>query len=297
MDVRKLKHTVRPRTVNQMGEIYAAAKQVLVLDSELQRASADSEDEISSAELLARLVCCSWMRRYWTLQEGALATRIAFLSASGLVTPLVPGEGTGFHINQWTFDALSSDILPGPYAYWWVAKFTGALFKDLLASLKGERTSRKAPVLPYLQRRFQTTLDDITCTLPRNLAGQDELGMFCNSLAYRNTTMKEDLPVIFANLLDISAFGILQTESSKRVQVLLQSLGRLPAEFLFNTGPRAETSMDSLYRWAPSAPSKTTIIQSQVHALTWSEAGDLEFSYNGQNEELAAVVLDGDTPR
>ncbi|RSL93704.1 hypothetical protein CEP52_013097 [Fusarium oligoseptatum] len=301
---------LKSMAINQMGEIYAAAKQVLVLDSELQRAQADSEDEISSTELLARLVCCSWMRRCWTLQEGALATRIAFLSSSGLVTPLVPRERENLLSTMTTEKLATMNIMPGPHVYWWAVSLFRSEGKQERDNQDGEAAARRAPVLSYLRLHFQETLDDITCTLPRDRGGEDELGMFCtvwNSLAYRNTTMKEDLPIIFANLLNINVFGILREDSPKRMQALLRSLDCLPIELLFNTGMPVDKGADSLYRWVPSAPSKIRMAESPIRALTWTKAGDLKFSYTERGlirlripttvreEDFMAIVLDGNT--
>ncbi|RSL85096.1 hypothetical protein CEP51_003521 [Fusarium floridanum] len=301
---------LKSMAINQMGEIYAAAKQVLVLDSELQRAQADSEDEISSTELLARLVCCSWMRRCWTLQEGALATRIAFLSSSGLVTPLVPRERENLLSTMTTEKLATMNIMPGPHVYWWAVSLFRSEGKQERDNQDGEAAARRAPVLSYLRHRFQETLDDITCTLPRDRGGEDELGMFCtvwNSLVYRNTTMKEDLPIIFANLLNINVFGILREDSPKRMQALLRSLDYLPIELLFNTGTPADKGADSLYRWVPSAPSKIRMAESPIRALTWTKDGDLKLSYTERGlirlripttvreEDFMAIVLDGNT--
>jgi len=57
-----------------MRRTYESARKVLVLDSELEVASIDTSPE----ELLMRISCCGWMRRLWTLQEGALAKELFF---------------------------------------------------------------------------------------------------------------------------------------------------------------------------------------------------------------------------
>lgn len=111
--------------------------------------------------------------------------------------------------------------------------------------------------------------------------------------------MKEDLPAIFANLLNINAFKILQEDPSRRMQALLRSLYSLPVELLFNKGPFAEVGMDSLSRWVPSFPSKFKMGRSKE--IRWTKDGDLEFSYLSYGHiregDFLAVVFGGDTPR
>ena len=55
--------------MSRMRKTYGNAWKVLVLDSELEVASMDTIPE----ECLMRITCSGWMRRLWTLQEGALA--------------------------------------------------------------------------------------------------------------------------------------------------------------------------------------------------------------------------------
>lgn len=68
--------------LNKMREPYERAKHVLVLDSYLQ--SVESK-LLSTLEIFARINCCSWMRRLWTLQEGKLGRSVWFQFADGAV--------------------------------------------------------------------------------------------------------------------------------------------------------------------------------------------------------------------
>ncbi|KAL9118922.1 MAG: hypothetical protein Q9187_004523 [Circinaria calcarea] len=58
----------RRLAIAKMAETYKKADQVLVLDLELQQALSTA----SRTELATRILCCSWMRRLWTLQEAVL---------------------------------------------------------------------------------------------------------------------------------------------------------------------------------------------------------------------------------
>jgi hypothetical protein len=87
-------HTrLRMKAINMMDLIYAGASQVLVLDSELRQIRGGNQQvrtvgegllhqcfvnlEVPERrrlnEVLAHVLCCNWMGRAWTLQEGVLA--------------------------------------------------------------------------------------------------------------------------------------------------------------------------------------------------------------------------------
>lgn len=69
--------------MQHMREPYQQAMHVLVLDSYLQ--STNSMD-LAPLEIFARIQCCSWMQRLWTLQEGRLGKSVFFKFADGMVS-------------------------------------------------------------------------------------------------------------------------------------------------------------------------------------------------------------------
>ena len=74
---------LRMKAINKMDAVYAHARGVLVLDSEIQRLSIK---ETHASELLGRLAYSSWMGRSWTLQEGAIGRATYFQCADGAMT-------------------------------------------------------------------------------------------------------------------------------------------------------------------------------------------------------------------
>ena len=74
---------LRTKAINKMDAVYAHAREVLVLESEIQRLNIK---ETHPCELLARLAYSSWMGRSWTLQEGAIGRATYFQCADGAMT-------------------------------------------------------------------------------------------------------------------------------------------------------------------------------------------------------------------
>jgi hypothetical protein len=71
----------RTKAIARMRRTYEDAATVLVLDSSLQQLSLQN----SHVELLLQIVASPWFTRLWTLQEGALARRLAFTFRDGVM--------------------------------------------------------------------------------------------------------------------------------------------------------------------------------------------------------------------
>ncbi|KAF4632702.1 hypothetical protein G7Y89_g5424 [Cudoniella acicularis] len=65
---------IHKKAINQMRDIYANSERVLVLDAELMASPADCSYE----EINMRILCSTWIRRFWTIQEAVLAKRLIF---------------------------------------------------------------------------------------------------------------------------------------------------------------------------------------------------------------------------
>ncbi|SPO01211.1 uncharacterized protein DNG_03958 [Cephalotrichum gorgonifer] len=309
---------VRVKAINQMAQVYAMASQVFVLDSELQRIKADTSKPFHDLEVLARLACCPWMFRCWTLQEGAIANKLVVRCAGGVFTPLLPLRKKR--------DAF--DFPPGPAIYYWGWKMMRVMHRHITATTEAPIAARAAPIGTHVRYRLQETLSYVTGILQRGNTGhrvfgqagpESQLNSFCrvwSNLAYRNTTMTEDLPAIFANLLDLNAYPILQTPPCDRMLALLRSIKILPVDLLFNTGPRRFAALDNDLRWIPSEPSQVKMCGSKGDfdgwgqipfsmmgfrealktdyngRLRWTEGGHLEFS-SGPVHDFALVMVKG----
>lgn len=105
-----------------MAAIYAGARNVLVIDSELQ--SIDSKS-LKPKETGLAVFCSPWMTRSWTLQERALGVDVYLRFKDGLV-PLatlgVCAELAGSILAQglwkWDVDRLESDSKTDIFSIW-----------------------------------------------------------------------------------------------------------------------------------------------------------------------------------
>lgn len=77
-------HNVQDRrlALGNMAKYYSEASCVLVLDADLMACSTT----VSPDELLMRISLSTWMRRLWTLQEGALAKQLYFQFKDGVAS-------------------------------------------------------------------------------------------------------------------------------------------------------------------------------------------------------------------
>jgi hypothetical protein len=78
--VHMLRKACRDRAISEMREIYRAADQVLVLDSDIQKIDGGGRHE-----KLYRIQLSNWMTRLWTLQEGISNTNTYFQTKNAAI--------------------------------------------------------------------------------------------------------------------------------------------------------------------------------------------------------------------
>ena len=76
--------SLRANAINKMDLIYAGARDVLVLDPELQKISLEG---VPQEETSAHILCSPWMTRCWTLQEARLSSNWYAQFADGIFDP------------------------------------------------------------------------------------------------------------------------------------------------------------------------------------------------------------------
>ena len=212
----------------QMKRTYAKAHKTLILDSALY--SYDSQD-LSAAELQARILTCGWMRRLWTLQEMALASDPWVQFQDGpLSLRKIVDQLRKLHDENLNHRHLVQDV--------WLGS------KPL--TLSRYHSPRGAPELDLLDRALShrnttVALDEALCIA---------------------TLMNLDV----SKILPLSS----EEERMCKVWDLLASAnnGSLPRNMVFLDGVKLDRRG---YRWAPSTllPAGERYLNPQIRTLRW----------------------------
>ena len=132
----------RNAAIASMQSIYSRAIRVLVLDAELMQSSMNS----SSEEKLTRIICSTWIRRLWTLQEAILARSLYFQFSGESVIIVDPSPNE--NLNEEFYDNEIG---------WFCEEFD---FKWRKASAKTPPLDRIAKVWMSLKSRATSKIDD-----------------------------------------------------------------------------------------------------------------------------------------
>ena len=260
---------LRMKAINKMDAVYAHAREVLVLDSEIQRLSIK---ETHPCEVLARLAYSSWMGRSWTLQEGAIGRATYFQCADGAMT--LQRSRLDFTRQSLLSTAfLRLRELPSIVRHRATKiKFSESAISQCVGHDRVENFSLKM-LLNSLHRVFhEAEISDIDhgAYLPKDLELAAFVG-FWNELAHRSTTKPEDMFAIFANLLDFNAGQIINLPQVERMKAILWSCRKIPFSLLFNAGPRINDGESQRDRWVPAAPKGSKLTMSP--SLKFAEDG------------------------
>ena len=257
---------LRMKAINKMDAVYAHAREVLVLDSEIQGLRIK---ETHPCELLARLAYSSWMSRSWTLQEGAIGRATYFQCADGAMT--LQRSRTDF-AQQITL----STAFPGLRELRSLIRhrtrkinFSESAISQSVGHERVEDFSLKM-LLDSLNRglhKASTGYGASTSWRPYGVHDLDRRDLVSfvgvwNELNDRSTTKPEDTFAIFANLLDFNAGQIMNLPQKERMKAIIWSSGKIPLSLLFNTGPRFDDGESHRDRWVPAIPKGSKLTES-----------------------------------
>ena len=271
---------LRIRAINKMDAVYAHAREVLVLDMEVQRLSIS---DTHPSELMARLAWSSWMGRSWTLQEGAIGRATYFQCADGAVTLERPRSyfvqqslpllvilgirGVCSIIRHRATKINVSEIAIGQTkGHGRVENFS---LKVLLNALRRGRDARVEPNM------------SMTGLVPEGI----QLDSFVNvwkELTERSTTKPEDMFAIFANLLDYNAGQIIKLPQNDRMRAILWSSDKIPFSLLYNKGLRVDGSGSHRDRWVPIVPKGSKLTKNP----------SLKFAEDGHSFRLSDITTE-----
>lgn len=262
---------LKGEAMRNMALIYSSPVQVLVLDAELQMCSTENKDAV---ELLARIVCSSWMTRARTSAEGVLAREVVFqfkdmaIDPVGSWSPL--GEDPklstsirfpkGKHYRK-IYKALFGSLWNG-LRQGWKGLVTPRMYGSASISFPTARASPNEPIL--------TESNEYCRELPKNPPGTliptknmevyrvNQLVDAWNELAFRTTTRPEDIRVILSSLLDfnfdpITKGGLLEDF----IEAIIFSFDMLPVSLLYNSGKRRNRDSAPNNGWVPIELSKS----------------------------------------
>jgi len=226
---------LRQRAINQMAAIYASAKSVLVLDSEIEGLQISPGKE---HELISSLPGCAWAGRCWTLQEGAFTTgSIYFRCADRAICPFeIRRSGSRGHLSRMRLDETSTH-----------ASKTSSeciLRSSLLSNILGQFT-KDIKVLNDYNRPKQT----------ERPADKGDFIVIWNALSSRSTSQKEDTYAMLASLLRFNTHYIARLPSpAARMKAIISTLKKVPLSLLYNQGPRDRSNELHYDRWVPTLP-------------------------------------------
>ncbi|KAF4624974.1 hypothetical protein G7Y89_g13195 [Cudoniella acicularis] len=309
-DVNHLKH----EAIDKMAFIYAGASATLVLDSELHQRGVDLDRSGSDVDLLGKILCSTWMRRCWTLQEGALTKKAFFQCRNGVVSPAIPVTELQHH------DLLDHEDIKRIGGPWIFVYSLWKLYFFFLAQTHRDLRNHTDPIRSHVQTQLQISARRPLELLSR-IDGSDEhqdirfarkfglvmpkgqrekLCMVWNALSVRSTTKAEDLPAIFSNLLDFNTYQIFSLPPQQRLKSILTNLDKLPLDILFNPGPRIDAGRKHRDRWIPTVSSGLRMLHEdsrsdfESRTLDWTDDGNIIFSHLAPKNSYVFCVLDLD---
>ena len=283
---------LRLQAINKMDAIYAHAREVIVLDSEVQRISISGTHP---CELLAYLAYSSWMGRSWTLQEGAIGRVTYFQFADGALTLQ---RQRSYSIEQNIF----SLILLGIRGVRSIIRHRA--IKIEYSERATDPSTGHERTEDFLLKRLQNSLrrgrnrSEMTIVysgglIPEKLRLQSFVSIW-NELSQRSTTKPEDLSAIFANLLDFNAGQIIRRPRDERMKAILWSSSMIPFSLLYNSGPRFEDGENQRDKWVPTEPKGSRLTNSP--SMKWASDGhSLYLSTNKFETPPLAVIVQVDS--
>ncbi|KIW68152.1 hypothetical protein PV04_04118 [Phialophora macrospora] len=226
---------VRTLAVSRIQDVFRNAYQVMVLDAELQNICIED-----TYEGFMRISLSRWMRRLWTLLEGALGNRVHVkfknrifsLDDSYHETGPVRNPYSVFQRRQAPRVLLSGSLSADASMFYWKMRAFRASVVD----------PDEPKIYGYLR---ETSFDEKEkAAIRRRCSGIMEA---FSASRYRTTSRTEDIYLCLANLLGWGATSLSSVPVEKRMRLLFESQTILPQGILFVQGLRME---EHGWKWA-----------------------------------------------
>ena len=276
---------LRIRAINMMNLVYASARSVLVLDSELQHLSLK---HMRPSETFVRLVYSSWMGRCWTLQEGAIGLVCHVQFADGVIKFQVMRS---IHIPKVVSALETIKSLRLIFSLCIRSSYTWMKYSELgLGQASGHEMAGRT-MNAELGLLFKTDVH-----LGPGFRQPKRLNFVTvwNQLIARSTTKTEDLYSIFGNLLDFIVYPLAGLPSEERLKAMLWSSSSIPLSLIYNCGPRWRVSEDHCERWVPTEPRGSRLTKTPL--LRFSENNQI-LEADGLNASRMIILKSQILPR
>ncbi len=205
---------LRNKAIQSMSLIYARAKNVLVLDPELQSISLQ---DLPLEQASAHVRSSSWMTRCWTLQEACLSGNWVVQFKDGIFDPYVAKERAyAMREKAMKKSAWDDKVQLVQESISWC---------DTMPGMRG---------LSVFSRSQESEVANFVNTW--------------NCLVERSTSKAEDLHVIFANMLDLPAGEVIKLQHDQRTKAIFSTQSALPLALIYNSSPKID---DPRNRWIP----------------------------------------------
>ncbi|KAK3690338.1 hypothetical protein B0T22DRAFT_537036 [Podospora appendiculata] len=251
---------LRQKAIGSMGEVYAGAESVLVLDAGLQTLA---HHALPTHETSARIAASAWMTRCWTYQEALLARRMFFQFQDGV------------------FDIMAA-YWTGPLAQY--ARLNAAkVWRD-----HDETTNQLFTWFGLLPTLIET--GDPGGYKMREAAHVNFMNIW-NALAERHTTKPGDRVLNLAVLSYMFISDMLKLKEDERLESVIASQEYIPLTLFVTPGAYTIETFGGKILWQPPAPGGFKL----TPLLGWAKISPVGFTFNPSNENCLAV--DGQYPR
>ena len=221
----------KQKAIEKIRLVYQRAKHVLVLDAGLKEYA--SKDQ-GIHEQVIRIFTSGWVRRLWTLQEGALARSLYFQFADEAVSLIGLRMNFGQHVKSLQYQIFAFDSMQ---EFWRIDAF----FKS---------HEHKLP------------------------SNHPDLMILDQALQFRSVSVASDEPLCIGTLMSLDLPEILGVEPKEaRMQKVWELLaikkGGIPAMVIFFEEQRIDAKG---WRWAPQSlfTVQKSIHQGNVRTVRWS---------------------------
>ncbi|KAI1459087.1 hypothetical protein F4805DRAFT_456171 [Annulohypoxylon moriforme] len=234
---------IRQKALGAMGQVYAGAESVLVLDEGLQNIQ---HSYLESHEVSAHIISSAWMTRCWTYQEGILARRLFFQFQDGLYDIMKESkQSIDVNSNVKKTKVLMDHDETSFGLFLWFHEMPALVETGDLGGFKS------------MQPPHHSFMD------------------IWNGLTERTTTKPQDRTLILAVLSDNFISDMFQLEESSRLGSVLSSQKYLPMTIFTLADYEVEKSTGKI-TWQPPAPGNTRL----TPLLGWSKVHPYGFTFD-----------------